>query len=292
MENVLEIKNFTKSYGKARGVIDLSLTVKKGDIFGFMGPNGAGKSTTIRSILGLITPNSGTIKVFGEDNRTKLVDILGRIGYMPSEAMFYPNMKIDEIIKFAADVHKKDCSEEARILCDRLQVDTKKKIEELSLGNRKKVGIICAIQHKPELYIFDEPTSGLDPLMQNEFFKIIKERNEQGATFFLSSHVLSEIQNYCKNGAVIREGKLIACDSVEELAKTNARRIKLRGIDNIGSIKGAIDVKELHDSVTFLYKGNIKYLVNQLNDLSYTDLIIEEPSLEEIFMHFYEKEEQ
>ena len=177
MDKVIEIKNLTKSYGKARGVNNINFFVKKGDIFGFVGPNGAGKSTTIRTTLGLIKPDSGFSKVFGKEIYKGNVDVLKNVGYMPSEAMFYPNMKVDEIIKLSQDIHKKDCSAYADELCERLQVDRKKKIDQLSLGNRKKVSIVCAMQHKPELYILDEPTSGLDPLMQKEFFNLLIERN-------------------------------------------------------------------------------------------------------------------
>lgn len=288
MNKVINIKNFTKSYGSSRGVIDLNLFVEKGDIFGFMGPNGAGKSTTIRSILGLISPTSGEIEVFGKNNKNNLTDILKRIGYMPSEAMFYPNMKVCDVIKLAADIHKKDCSMEAELLCKRLKVDKKKRISELSLGNRKKVSIICAMQHKPELYIFDEPTSGLDPLMQQEFFNLIKERNEEGSTIFLSSHVLGEIQRYCNKVAIIKEGKLIKVDTVESLSKTKSRRVTIYGINNIEKLDEMYDVTVSSESISFLYNGEMSILINSLNGINIKDIIIEEPSLEDIFMHFYD----
>jgi len=288
INNIIQISHLTKTYGNARGITDLSLSVNEGDIFGFIGPNGAGKSTTIRLILGLISPTSGSISIFGKDYRKDHVEILTRIGYMPSEAMFYPSMRVAEIIDLAAKLHKKDCKKQARELCDRLQVDTKKKIDELSLGNRKKISIICAMQHEPDLYIMDEPTSGLDPLMQKEFYDLVLEKNKQGATVFLSSHILSEIQRYCKDAAVIREGKLIAVDSVEQLAKTNARRVKIHGIATVPKLDGLKDVYENHESVGFLYNGEMSALISALNGLPIQDMVIEEPSLEEIFMHFYE----
>lgn len=290
MEHIIEMKHLTKQYGKARGIIDLNLSVQTGDIFGFMGPNGAGKSTTIRLLLGLISPTSGSMSIFGKDNKKNHVELLQRIGYMPSEAMFYPTMRVEEIINFAAKLHKKDCSKQSKELCDRLQVDTKKKIDELSLGNRKKISIICAMQHDPDLYIMDEPTSGLDPLMQKEFYDLLLERNKQGATVFLSSHILSEIQRYCQNAAIVREGKLIAVNSVEQLAKTNARRVKIQGIASLPAIDGIIDVISNHSSMEFLYKGKMPTLISALNGLPIKDMVIEEPTLEEIFMHFYESE--
>lgn len=290
MEKIIEIKEFTKNYGKSRGVIDLNLYVEKGDIFGFMGQNGAGKSTTIRTLLGLISKTEGTLKIFGKEIESNKVDILNRIGYMPSEAMFYPNMTVEEVVNLAADMRKVKCKDEAEKLYDRLQLDRKKKISDLSLGNRKKVSIVCAMQHKPELYIFDEPTSGLDPLMQKEFFNLILERNKEGATVFLSSHVLSEIQSYCNNVAIIREGKLIAVDSVASLSKTNLRRVKIKGCNRLETLENLIDVQASDNSITFMYSGEMKKLIRELNELEIEDLVIEEPSLEEIFMHFYERE--
>ena len=207
-ENVIEINNLTKSYGKNRGVIDVTLSVKEGDIFGFLGPNGAGKSTTIRSMLGFLKINSGSIKILGMDSIKDHEKILREVGYMPSEAWFYDSMRVADVIKYAADVRGLDCSKEAQKLCERLKVDTRKRIKELSLGNRKKVSIVCAMQHKPRLFIFDEPTGGLDPLMQKKFFELINEYVDEGATCLLSTHVLSEVDKYCKNAAIMREGRL------------------------------------------------------------------------------------
>ena len=212
-ENVIEISHLTKSYGKSRGVIDVSLNVKEGDIFGFLGPNGAGKSTTIRSMLGFLKINSGNIKILGMDSVKDHEKILKNIGYMPSEAWFYDSMKVADVIKYAADVRGLDCSKEAAKLCERLKVDTHKKIKQLSLGNRKKVSIVCAMQHRPRLFIFDEPTGGLDPLMQKKFFELINEYVAQGATCLLSTHVLSEVDKYCKNAAIMREGRLTMLDT-------------------------------------------------------------------------------
>lgn len=214
MKNVVEIQNLTKSYGKNRGVTDVSLTIEEGDIFGFIGPNGAGKSTTIRSMLGFLKINSGSIKILGMDSVRDHEKILENIGYMPSESWFYTSMKVKDIIKYAADVRNIDCSHEAEKLCERLKVDTNKRIKELSYGNRKKVSIVCAMQHRPKLFIFDEPTGGLDPLMQRTFFNLIDEYVNEGATCLLSTHVLSEVNKYCRHGAIMREGRLSMLDSV------------------------------------------------------------------------------
>jgi len=166
---VIRTKNLTKYYGKARGIVELNLTVEKGECFGFIGPNGAGKSTTIRTLLGLISPTDGNAWIFGKDIQKEKEEILQNVGYLPSEAVFYPGMQVKDVLKFSADLRKKDCTEEAKKLCDRLQLDRKRKVDELSFGNRKKVAIVCALQSNPELLILDEPTGGLDPLMQKEF---------------------------------------------------------------------------------------------------------------------------
>ncbi|MGN0580310.1 MAG: ABC transporter ATP-binding protein [Ruminococcus sp.] len=280
----------TKSYGKSRGIIDVDLSVEKGDFFGFIGPNGAGKSTTIRTLLGLISPTSGTAEIFGRDITGHRTEILSGVGYLPSEAAFYNGMRVGDILKLSADLHKKDCSDEAKKLCDRLQLDTKRKIEQLSLGNRKKVGIVCAMQHKPDLYIMDEPTSGLDPLIQREFYNLLKERSNEGATVFLSSHVLSEVQRYCRHAAVIREGRLLVCDSVEKLGSAEAKRVVLRGVNEI-RLPGIKNLQQLDNGISFLYSGKADVLLKTLASMPVTDVTISEPDLEEIFMHFYEKED-
>lgn len=274
MKNVIEIKNLTKNYGKHRGVLDVSFSVKEGDIFGFLGPNGAGKSTTIRSMLGLIQYDSGSIQLLGKDIRKNREAILSETGYIPSESMFYSSMKVKDIIKMAADVRKKDCQSEAGKLCDRLQVDVNKRISDLSLGNRKKVSIVCAMQHRPKLFIFDEPTSGLDPLIQTEFFKLIQEYVNDGTTCILSTHVLSEIKRYCKNAAIMKEGRLCCVDSVEHLTRTNAKRIRM--------------IRDGRQE-DFIFEGNINDFMRDSAGHDIADILIEEPSLDEVFMHFYQE---
>ena len=214
---MIQITNLTKSYGKARGVADLTLHVPAGCCFGFIGPNGAGKSTTIRTLLGLISPTAGSAAVLGLDCVRDRTAILAQVGYMPSEAMFYPEMRVWEVIRLSADLRKRDCRAEAEALCAALELDGRKRIRELSLGNRKKVSIVCAMQHRPALYILDEPTSGLDPLVQRAFWQLLEQRRGEGATVFLSSHVLYEVQRYCGRAAIIREGRLVVEGTTAEL---------------------------------------------------------------------------
>ncbi|MDY3917964.1 MAG: ABC transporter ATP-binding protein [Candidatus Limivivens sp.] len=285
--NAVEIRGLTKFYGKSRGIVNLDLTVAEGEFFGFIGPNGAGKSTTIRTLLGLIQSSGGSAAIFGKDIRTKKKEILEEVGYLPSEAIFYSGMRVREVLKLSADLRRKDCRNEAKKLCERLDLDTGKKVEELSFGNRKKVGIVCALQHNPRLCILDEPTSGLDPLMQREFFDILKERHAGGTTIFLSSHILSEIQRNCTRAAIIREGKLVACDSVEALSQTNAKRIHIQGETDLSSLSGIRDLQKQENGISFLYGGDINQLLQALAKQRIQDLSISEPDLEEIFMHYY-----
>ncbi len=287
---IIKTTKLTKSYGKARGIVDLDLTVAQGEFFGFIGPNGAGKSTTIRTLLGLIAPTSGSAEIFGKDITKEKEAILSHIGYLPSEAIFYHGMKVKDILELSADLRKKDCSKEAGKLCERLQLDTSRKVDDLSFGNRKKVAIVCALQSNPNLLILDEPTGGLDPLMQREFFEILKERNREGTTIFFSSHVLSEVQRNCTRAAIIRDGKIIACDSVEVLSKTSAKRITVHGAVDLEHLGGMRDIKYAEDSVSFLYSGDMNSLLRTLSSGQVSDLTVTEPDLEEVFLHYYEKD--
>ncbi|MCI8609642.1 MAG: ABC transporter ATP-binding protein [Firmicutes bacterium] len=299
----IRTENLTKYYGKTMGIENMNLTVEEGDFFGFIGPNGAGKSTTIRTLLGLIRPTGGAGKIFGRDIVSQNKEILSLVGYMPSEIHFYGGMKVKDVIRLSASLRGKDCSREAERLCDRLRLNVDKRVDQLSLGNRKKVAIVCTLQHEPQLCILDEPTSGLDPLMQREFFSILEEYNRAGTTIFFSSHVLSEVERYCKHGAVIRNGKILVQDSISRLRETSAKRVTLRSeavsqgtnsameraledSDCSGCVK---DVQENGDTVSFLYSGEIPELLGMLASLPLTDLTITEPDLEEIFLHYYEE---
>lgn len=289
MEAIKAIE-LTKYYGRTKGIENLNLTVQEGEFFGFIGPNGAGKSTTIRTLLGLIAPTGGTARIFGLDIVKDKEKILKNIGYLPSEAVFYSGMKVKDVLKLSADLRKKNCTEEAEILCERLQLDVTRKADELSFGNRKKAAIVCALQHKPDLLILDEPTGGLDPLMQKEFFDILRERNKEGATIFLSSHILSEIQRNCTRAAIIREGKIIACDTVEVLARTSAKRVTVQGKIDLAMLEGVRDEINMKDSVSFLYSGDMNRLLHTLAEGQVSDFSVTEPDLEEIFLHYYTKD--
>ncbi len=287
---IIKTTKLTKYYGKARGIIDLDLTVTQGEFFGFIGPNGAGKSTTIRTLLGLIAPTRGRAMIFGKDVTKEKESILQDIGYLPSEALFYSGMKVKDVLKLSADLRKKDCTAESKLLCERLQLDTARKIDDLSFGNRKKVAIVCALQHRPKLLVLDEPTGGLDPLMQKEFFDILRERNKEGATLLLSSHVLSEIQHNCTRAAIIRDGRIIACNSVDVLSQTSAKRVTVQGVVDLGQLRGMRDRKEMKGSVSFLYSGDMGSLLRTLSSGQIDDLTVTEPDLEEVFLHYYGKD--
>ncbi|GAB6719862.1 ABC transporter ATP-binding protein [Streptococcus uberis] len=274
-ENIITIDHLSKSYGRHLALDQLSLTVEKGEIFGFLGSNGAGKSTTIRCLLGLIKYRKGKVTLFN-DRYHSLEESLDHIGYMPSEAMFYPNMTVKQVIDFAAKAHPNhDCKREADRLCKLLEVPLQKKIQDLSLGNRKKVSIVCALQHQPDLLILDEPTSGLDPLMQERFFQIILDAKEKGKTCFLSSHVLSEVKAYCDRVAILKKGKLLAVDRVENIRHSQKKQVT---------------IWKDGQSITKTFEGKLSDLLSDLSEIKPDDLLIEEPSLEDLFMHYYKED--
>ncbi len=285
--HAIQTSHLTKHYGKARGILDLNLAVEQGEFFGFIGPNGAGKSTTIRALLGLIQPSGGSATILGMDAVRERTQILRRVGYLPSESAFYSGMRVRDVLKLSAGLRGMDCAAAAGELCARLQLDPARKVDELSFGNHKKVGIVSALQHMPELLILDEPTSGLDPLIQRAFFSILEERNRAGATVFFSSHVLSEIQRHCHRAAIIREGKLIACDRVEALSRAQARRVTVHGCAPVERLTGVRDLQTFDDGASFLYTGDFDALIRALAEGHVRDLAVAEPDLEEIFLHYY-----
>lgn len=261
--------------------------MQEGEIFGFIGPNGAGKSTTIRSMLGLLQPDSGTAELFGKSIQKEKTEILRRVGYLPSEPAFYGGMRVREALQFAASFYRQDCRSAAEALCGRLKLDAEKRVRELSLGNRKKLSIVCAFQHTAKLYVLDEPTSGLDPLMQKEFFALLQEKNREGATIFLSSHVLSEIQKYCSRAAVIRDGSLVVCDDVTNICSSAMKRVTIHGVEEVAGIVMR-NPQKTGDGISFLYSGPAQELIAALQGLPVTDLTITEPPLEDVFLHFYD----
>jgi ABC-2 type transport system ATP-binding protein len=292
--NVIEINNLTKTYGKSRGITDISFHVEEGEIFGFIGPNGAGKSTTIRTLLSLIYPTSGSAAIFGKDCVHFAPEIKKEIGYLPSEVFYYDNMKVKDLLKYSASFYKKDCSKRIKELAELMDLDLNKKIDDLSLGNKKKVGIVQGLLHEPKLIILDEPTSGLDPLMQQKFFELLEEENKKGATILFSSHILSEVQRLCNRVAIIKEGKIVTVEKISTLQENNYKKFKLETkapLDpNYFNISGVNNLEIKETTTSFLFRGNINAIMKKLADIELANLWIEEPDLEEIFMHYYEKE--
>ncbi|WP_318505652.1 ABC transporter ATP-binding protein [Bacillus sp. T3] len=292
--NVIEINNLTKMYGKSRGITDISFNVEEGEIFGFIGPNGAGKSTTIRTLLSLIYPTSGSAKIFGKDCVQFGPEIKKQIGYLPSEVFYYDNMKVIDLLKYSASFYKKDCTKRIKELAEIMNLDLTKKIDDLSLGNKKKVGIVQGLLHEPKLIILDEPTSGLDPLMQQKFFELLELENKKGATILFSSHILSEVQKLCNRVAIIKEGKLVTVEKISTLQENNYKKIKIDTKATLANdyfnLEGVTKLEVKENIVSFLFRGNINTILQKIANIEVTNLWIEEPDLEEIFMHYYEKE--
>ena len=289
MKNILEIKNLTKYYGKVLAVKDLSLELKPGEIFGFIGPNGAGKSTTIRSIMNLINKTKGEVYFLGETLTKNNLKLKEQIGYLPSEISLYEELTVKEMLDYHESFYKKDLSKRRKELVKKLKLDETKKIEDLSLGNQKKLGIVLALMHEPKLLILDEPTSGLDPIMQQVFYDLLKEEKEKGTTIFYSTHILSEISKICDRVGIIKEGTLLKVESIKELQSKNLTNVTItsKEIDKIGK---ELNVKvEKIDSETIKFKNTLasNELIKILSKYEIKKLLIEEPSLEDVFLHYY-----
>lgn len=288
--NIIETQNLTKFYGKAKGIENVTLEVKEGEIFGFIGPNGAGKSTTIRTMMGLIFPTSGSAKIFGMDCTSEGPKIRQEVGYLPSEVFYYDKMRVIDLLKYTEGFYAKDCSARMHELAEIMELDLKKRIEDLSYGNKKKVGIVQGLLHSPKLIVLDEPTSGLDPLMQKKFFDIIEGENKNGATVFFSSHILAEVQTLCNRVAIIKDGTIIKIDDIKSLREDNYKKVTLRGLIGDYShliIDGVTNVNDGNDTLKFFYKGDINRITQLIGAENLKDVLIEEPTLEEIFMHYY-----
>ena len=286
----IHIKNLTKSYGDHRGIEDVSFSVEEGEIFGFIGPNGAGKSTTIRTLLALIRPTSGSAEIFGRYCIRQAAEIAKDVGYLPGESAYYDNMTVRELVKYAADLYGVKNDDKIKELSRRLNLDLSRKIADLSLGNKKKAGILCALLHSPRLILLDEPTSGLDPLVQQEFFEILKEENKRGATIFFSSHVLSEVQKVCGRVAILKEGKIIGVQKISQLRANSHKKISVTAEEipaGFFDLGGITNYHQEGNGASFLFMGNMGEILAKLSALKVHDLFIEEPALEEIFMHYY-----
>jgi ABC-2 type transport system ATP-binding protein len=289
--NLIEIKNLTKYYGKARGIIDVSFNVEEGEIFGFIGPNGSGKSTTIRTLLELIHPTSGEATIFGLNCVKDSPTIMKDVGYLPAEVFYYEDMKVIDLLNYSASFYKKDCSKRIVELAKIMELDLHRKIDELSYGNKKKVGIVQTLLHEPRLLILDEPTGGLDPLMQQKFFDLLKEENKRGVTIFFSSHVLSEVQRVCDRVGIIKEGKIIKIEKISEINEDNYKTFKIEAKEKIKKdyfeIDGVNNLKVKNNTYSFMFKGDINDIIKKISNIKIKNLIISEPDLEEIFMHYY-----
>jgi len=291
---IIEIRDLTKRYGKSRGIENVSLDIEEGEIFGFIGPNGAGKSTTIRILLNLIFPTSGSATIMGMDVVRNTKKIKEHIGYIPSDANAYSSMAVHEFLSYCSDFYKvADSSDRIAELSELFELDLTRNIAELSMGNRKKVSIVQSLLHRPKLLILDEPTTGLDPLMQAKFFELLREENRKGMTIFFSSHILNEVQSICRRVAIIKEGKIIQLEEIEALRKKQLKRIEIEFKDKSGSEGfAAVGIQQLvaipGNGLSFMYSGDINELLVSLSSRPIANITIEEPSLEEIFMHYYQ----
>ncbi|MBB1515519.1 ABC transporter ATP-binding protein [Tessaracoccus sp. MC1679] len=293
---VIETQKLTKSYGSARGIVDVDMSVLDGEIYGFIGPNGAGKSTTIRTLLGLIHPTSGSATVFGKDITQFGPEIRQEVGYLPSEVFYYDDMRVIDLLKYSASFYAKDRKvTEARIreLAEMFDLDLKKKIDDLSYGNKKKVGIIQGLAHEPKLIILDEPTGGLDPLIQQQFFHRLREENQRGATILFSSHILGEVQRLCDRVAIIKEGSIIKVEEIRTLLENQTKRFTVELAEppdpSRFGIEGVSDLVVANHTASFLYRGRINEVTRMLAEQDLVDLLVEEPDLEEIFLHYYQR---
>ncbi len=282
---MIDIRNLTKYYGLFKSLDNISLTIPKGTIFGFIGPNGAGKSTTIKCLINILN-YTGEIYIDDVLMTKDEIDIRNRIGYLPSEIEIYEDMRVMEFIEYNASFYDFNCMDKAKMLINELDLDTKKKIKELSFGNLKKVGIVTALMHNPDIIILDEATSGLDPLIQDIFHRILKKEKENGKTIFLSSHNLKEVGGLCDDIALIKDGKIVKIKDLDKLF--NNKIITIEG--DISKIKSKIkeEVLEVNkNTIKFSYNGDINKLIKLIGEIKVTNLLIENPELEDIFLSYY-----
>jgi len=289
--NAIQTTRLTKFYGKDRGIENLDLTVREGEIFGFIGPNGAGKSTTIRLLFSLIFPTSGSGQVLGLDIVKQGPDIKKLTGFVPSEVGYYHGMTAKELFRYSAGFYGIGLDDYYQKLVETMEIDLNRKIDDLSMGNKKKVAVVQSLIHRPRLLILDEPTSGLDPLMQYRFFDILHQANQEGTTIFLSSHVLSEVEKFCHRVAIIKEGRLVDEADVADMKKKMLNRVEIRFKRDLPELKlstpGIIEWASQDKSCSFLFNGEIQKLVAELAGLPLDKMTITEPDLEEVFMHYY-----
>ena len=292
MPPVIEIDRLTKRYGDTRGIEDLSLTVRRGDIFGFLGPNGAGKTTTIRTLLDLLHPTSGSARIFGLDSRRDSRAIRTRLGNLPGEFAYDDRLAGRDLLELFASLRGVERMQRADALAERFEANLDRPLRELSRGNRQKIGLIQALFHDPELLILDEPTTGLDPLMQEEFLTVVAEHRDRGATIFLSSHDLDEVERICDRVGIIREGRLIAVEDVEEMRGRAYRHVTVRFghvVDPaaIARIASVGDVEADETTLRFRVQGDLDPVIKAIARHRVLDLEVTRPTLEELFLTYY-----
>lgn len=285
---ILEIKNLTKYYGKILGVKNLSFCLNEGEVFGFIGPNGAGKSTTIRAIMNLINITEGNILLNGKSIK-KNNNYKKMIGYLPSEIHLYEDLTVKEMLDYHESFYKTEIHERRIELVGKLKLDESKYIGDLSLGNTKKLGIILALIHNPKLLILDEPTSGLDPIMQEIFFELLEEEKEKGVTIFYSTHVLSEVSKICNRVGVIKNGKLLEVETIDEIKNKNLSLVTVESKDvkKIESDLKISIIKKSNNVIQFKNKFSSDILIKSLAKYKIDKVLIEEATLDDIFLHYY-----
>ena len=288
-KNILEVKKLKKYYGDIRCIENVSFILKEGEAYGFIGPNGAGKSTTIKTIMNLINKTSGSITINGRENDKNDLELKRIIGYLPSEINLYSDLTVKEILNFHESFYDKDLTKRRNELVNSFKLDETKKIEDLSFGNLKKLGIILALIHEPKILILDEPTSGLDPIMQKEFYNILLEEKKKGTTILYSTHVLSEVSKICDRIGIIRDGKIIKEDKIENIEKNGMTYLTIES-DEIDKIKNELKLKvisESNNSVKFLNNNNPNELIKKISKFNIDKLLIEEAPIEDIVMEYY-----
>ena len=286
---ILRVVQLCKNYGKTKGIEDLSLELNDGEIFGLIGPNGAGKSTTIRSIMNVINKSYGEVYFNDQLLDKNNIEAKKLIGYLPSEVFLYEDMSVKQMLDYHASFFKEDLSERRKELVKLLNVDEKKKIEDLSLGNLKKVGIILALMHNPKLLILDEPSSGLDPIMQQTFYELLLQEKAKGTTIIYSTHILSEVSKICDRVGIIKESHLVKIEDVDSLNNNRLTFIKITSEDN-EKIKEALNLETYElgkNTIRFKYDKDVNSLLSVLTNFNIDRILIEEPTIEEIFMHYY-----
>ena len=288
---ILKIEKLTKYYGKVLGVKNLSLSLNEGEIFGFIGPNGAGKSTTIKAIMNLINKTSGNVYLNGELFTKEKIELKKIIGYLPSEISLYEDLTVREMLDYHESFYDKKINKRRCELVKILKLDENKKIEDLSLGNIKKLGIILALMHSPKILILDEPTSGLDPIMQNVFYELLLEEKAKGTTIFYSTHILSEISKICDRVGIIKEGKLLKVETIKELSDKNLTNVTIEVENNIDELVKELSIKDVSINKNVIkFKNNLdsNTLIKKIAKYNIKNILIEEATLEDIFMHYYE----